>query len=360
MNEKLTSLQRVLTTLGHKEPDRVPLFLFPTLHGAKELSLSLKEYFSKAENVAEGQLRLLKKYGHDCVTPFFYAPLEIEAMGGEIRYVEDGPVNSTEPFIKDVEQIRTLQLPRVSESPRLREVLKATGLLKEKVGGKVPVVGVMISPFSLPVMQIGFDAYLDLIFGNTELFQLLINKNMEFSAEWANAQLDAGADVIGYFDPISSTTILPVDVFREKGYHIAKAELSKIKGPLAILFASGRCMEIIEDVIDLGFIVAGVSTSEDLTQFKEKCKGKITLLGNLDAIKMRKWTAEQAEEEVKCAIAKAGQGGGFILSDNHGEIPWMVPDETLMAISNAVRRWGVYPLDWVEEYNARKKTFGLQ
>lgn len=38
-SQPMTSLQRVLTTLGHKEPDRVPLFLLLTMHGAKELGL---------------------------------------------------------------------------------------------------------------------------------------------------------------------------------------------------------------------------------------------------------------------------------------------------------------------------------
>ncbi len=50
----MTSLQRVLTTLGHQEPDRVPLFLLLTMHGAKELGLSIRDYFAKAENVVGG------------------------------------------------------------------------------------------------------------------------------------------------------------------------------------------------------------------------------------------------------------------------------------------------------------------
>jgi len=37
----MTSMERVLTTLSHKEPDRVPLFLLATMHGAKELGLSI-------------------------------------------------------------------------------------------------------------------------------------------------------------------------------------------------------------------------------------------------------------------------------------------------------------------------------
>ncbi len=78
----MTSMQRVLTALSHQEPDRVPLFLLLTMHGARELGLGIREYFSKAENVVEGQLRLREKFGHDCLYAFFYAPVEIEAWAG--------------------------------------------------------------------------------------------------------------------------------------------------------------------------------------------------------------------------------------------------------------------------------------
>ena len=71
--KEMTSLQRVFCTLGHRQPDRVPFFLLLTMHGARELGLSIKEYFSTAENVVEGQLRMWAKYRHDCLYNFFYA-----------------------------------------------------------------------------------------------------------------------------------------------------------------------------------------------------------------------------------------------------------------------------------------------
>lgn len=72
-------------------------------------------------------------------------------------------------------------------------------------------------------------------------------------------------------------------------------------------------------------------------------------MGNMNGIEMRHWSAERAEEVVRAAIANAGPGGGFILSDNHGEIPYQVPEEVLLAVSEAVHKWGRYPLDWVSE-----------
>ena len=80
--------------------------------------------------------------------------------------------------------------------------------------------------------------------------------------------------------------------------------------------------------------------------------GRVTLLGNLNGIEMRRWTAAQAEVEVRRAIAKAGRGGGFLLGENHGEVPYLVPDEVLLAISAAAERWGRYPLDWIDAWHA--------
>ena len=347
MTGKMTSLERVLKTLGHKEPDRVPLFLLVTMHGAKELGLGLQEYFSRGEHVAEGQLRLREKYGHDCLSSILYAPLEVEAWGGEVIFRDDGPANSGEPLILDVEQIRSLEPPDVATSPVLARALRATEVLSQR-SHDVPIVGSVVSPFSLPVMQLGFEAYLDLMFERRDLFERLMAVNEEFCVAWANAQLAAGATAVGYFDPVSSPTVVSPERYRETGFKVAQRTIARIKGPTATHFASGLCAGIIQDVAQTGTAGVGVSAEEDLAALKRAAAGKLALLGNLNGITMRRWTAEQAEAEVKAAIAAAAPGGGFILADNHGEIPFQVPDEVLHAIAAATRRWGRYPIDWVD------------
>ena len=59
---------------------------------------------------------------------------------------------------------------------------------------------------------------------------------------------------------------------------------------------------------------------------------------------MRTWSPETAALQAREAIAAAAPGGGFILSDNHGEIPWQVSDEVLLAISEEVLTRGNYPM----------------
>jgi len=348
-NAKMTSLERVLTSLGHQEPDRVPFFLLLTLHGAKELSLSIRDYFSKAENVVEGQLRLRAKYRHDCIYNFFYAPVEVEAWGGEVIYSEDGPPNSGTPIIQDFEDIKSLESPEVQKSPCLVKVLKTAKMLKERIGDDAPIIGVVMSPFSLPVMQMGFDKYIELMYERPDLFNRLMTLNEEFCVQWANAQLKNGATAICYFDPVSSTTITQREMYLKTGFKVAQRTIGRINGPVATHMASGRCLPIVDDLARTGCAIVGTSVMEDLDEMKEACKNKLTVLGNLNGIEMRRWSPEEAEAKVKNAISKAGSGGGFILSDNHGEIPWQVPEDVLMAISEAVHKWGQYPLDWVND-----------
>ncbi|SDW56993.1 uroporphyrinogen decarboxylase [Thiocapsa roseopersicina] len=260
-------------------------------------------------------------------------------------YTDDGPPNAGRPMIRTPEQIRALEPPQVADSPCLVKVLEATRGLKAAGGEETPIIGVVMSPFSVPVMQMGFEPYLNLMFEQPDLFERLMRLNEAFCIQWANAQLAAGATAICYFDPISSSTIVSPEHFRRTGLQVAMRTLAAINGPVAMHFASGRCMPILDDLPRTGAAVIGVSMLDDLAALKQRTAGKMALLGNLNGIEMRRWTPQQAEAQVRAAIAAAGHGGGFILSDNHGEIPYQVPEDTLLAISEAVHRWGTYPLD---------------
>ena len=344
-NEKMTSMERVLAALEHKEADRVPFFLMLSLQGARELNLSIKEYFSRPEYVFEGQMLLREKYRDDCLFGFYYGPIETEAWGGDVVFREDGPPNSGAPFITSPADIDRLTPPAPEDAPCLQRVLRTIEMLKKEAGDTVPIIGVAISPFSLPVMQLGFGPYLDLIHNDQARFEQLMEVNKRFCLQWANAQLEAGAASICYFDPVSSPTIIPPELYRETGFLIARETIAQITGLTAIHLASGISLPIASELAETGTALLGVSAEEDLADLKEAFRNKLTLAGNLNGIEMRHWTAAQTRDRVIEAINKAGPGGGFILSDNHGEIPWQVSEEIVMTISETVREYGRYPLE---------------
>ena len=344
MNNSITSLERVLTTLSYKEADRVPMFLLCTFYGAKMAGVSIPQYFSAPELVAEMQLNFLQKFGNDCLFNFSYASAEIEAFGGDTIFVENGPPNAGKPFIQTANDIHNLRVPEIENAATLQNVLKITKLLYNEQGGKVPIIGVVMSPFSIPVMQMGFDKYLDLIYYEPELFKKLMDINIQFCQKWANAQIEAGATAICYFDPVSSSDIIPTELYKKTGFQVAKQTLAGIKSPTATHFAAGRSMKNAELITETGTNIISASTFDNLEELKMKVNGKLTVLGNLNGIEMCRWSANEAEIEIKKICKAAAKGGGFIIADNHGEIPWQVPEDTLLAISDAVKKWGSYPI----------------
>lgn len=339
-----TPLQRVLTTLGHEEADRVPFFLLLTMHGAKPLGVPLREYLTDPDAMVEGQLRLQRRYGHDCLVGFTYAAAEVEAYGGEVIFFEDGPPNSGAPFLRSAGDIRKLEPVDVADSPSLTRSLRVIEGLHAAAGGEIPVFGVVMSPFSVPVMQMGFESYLRLMYEEPEVFDRLMKVNIEFCVAWANAQLAAGATAIVYFDPVSSPSIIPREKYLETGFRVACETLPRIKGATATHLASGRCLDIVDDLVRTGTLAVGVSALEDLDRVREACRGRLAVVGNLNGLAMCDWTPEEATRHVRDALGHAGGGGGYILSDNHGEIPFHVTDDVLEALAEAVRTHGRYPM----------------
>ena len=343
----MNSMQRVLTSLSFKEPDRVPLFLLLTTHGARELGMSIKDYFADPEAVAEGQWRMRQRYDHDCLYAFTYAALETEAWGGKVDFFDDGPPNAASLLVTQPQEIDRLKAPPIEGSPCLVRSLKAITLMKHRAKDEVPIIGVVMSPFSVPVMQLGFAAYFDLIYDDRKRFWQLMDLNQDFCVRWANAQLEAGATAICYFDPVSSTDLIPLELYRETGYIVARETIAAIKGPTATHLASGKSLRLVDLLAETKTAIVGISTFEDLTAIKSASYGKLSLLGNLNGISMRHWSKATAEREVKNALRLGAPGGGFILSDNHGEIHSSVPESVLDNIAEAVRTWGRYPLDWL-------------
>lgn len=113
MSEYMTPMERTLTTMEFREPDRVPLFLLLTMHGAKELGISIKDYFSKPEYVAEGQVRLQKKFGSDCFYGFTYAAAEVEAWGSDVIFIENDHPDAGRSVIHEPEEIEEIEVPEM-------------------------------------------------------------------------------------------------------------------------------------------------------------------------------------------------------------------------------------------------------
>jgi uroporphyrinogen decarboxylase len=86
----------------------------------------------------------------------------------------------------------------------------------------------------------------------------------------------------------------------------------------------------------------------ELDQMKTRYGDRICLLGNIDnKTILTEGTPDQVEEDVKTCIRSAGRGGGYVLiSDNSWHSGVTVANARNMV--EAGRKWGEYPLRWIE------------
>ncbi len=339
--EEMTSFERLSTVLRLGVPDRVPVVLVSSTHGARELGLSLPEYFSRPENVAEGQLRFTRRVGHDNVDAYYYAAREAEAFGGEVILREGGPPNMGAPILRSPSAVDALECPDPLQSPALQAMLKSTELLAERARGRWLVLGHAVGPCSLPILLMGEGAWLELLlFGDAARRRRLLRVTSQFCTAWANALLAAGCDAIALAEPMASPTMLTREQSARLVLPTVRRVVRAIRGPV-ILWTIGAIQAVADLVPDLGVRAVSTDPGDDLQRVKQAVASRIAVLGGLNDLAMLTWSPAQAEGAARSALEVAAPGGGFILS-HQNEIPTPVGHELLIPVVEAARRWGRY------------------
>src|SRR5674476_404456 len=82
--DKLTSLERVVLTLQHKEADRVPVY--PLLNGIsrKLVNASYKDWTLNADITAEAYCKVTEQYGLDAIVTLTDLSVEAGDFGQEL------------------------------------------------------------------------------------------------------------------------------------------------------------------------------------------------------------------------------------------------------------------------------------
>ena len=165
-----------------------------------------------------------------------------------------------QPIIKSLADISKVKVPEVGQLTSFKGGAKGDPGHEGGDPGRDPDHRVHHVSFLSPVMGSGFEAYLDLLYNHQGLFWELMEKNQAFAIGYANAQLEAGATAMAYFDPLSSPTIIGREKFIETGFPIMKQTLAALKGPGVVHFASGRCLQILDKVMETPAVGVGVSS----------------------------------------------------------------------------------------------------
>lgn len=341
----ITGMDRLLAAVNGKKSDRVPVFCNLFDQGALELGVSLEEYYKRGELVAEAQIKMQARYGYDNVWSLFYVGKEAELMGcKEILFAKDGPPNVKDFVIKEFKDIETLVIPEdLTLHPAFEEQAKCLKILKRELGGKYPICAYLTGSMTLPVLLMGMEKWMELLFwGPPELKNLLLEKTSDFFRKEIAAFRKLGADILLYSNPFGSMDVIPEPFFHQESMTWMKRDLEP-GGMAGVVYYCGmaRLNGAIPSVIkELGIGTYYLSPFDDLKEGIELVGPQRLSCGVINDIPLIDWSKEEIRSEVKRMMEIGRRTPRFLFGT--GVMPLYIPQENILTMLEAAYEYGKF------------------
>jgi uroporphyrinogen decarboxylase len=337
-------MDRLLAAIRGEPSDRIPVFCNLIDQGSKELGIPLQRYYSNGEYVAEAQLKMLRKYGHDNVWSLFYVGKEAELLGcRKIQYSTDGPPNIEEYIIQSLDGIDKLSVPPdVLNHEQFAEVRKCLNILHKEVGTTHPICAYITSTMTLPALLMGMEKWLELLFfGPATARDMLLAKCHEFFIKEVAAYRNAGATVLVYSNPFGSTDTVPMKYFMEHSLPWIERDLQAV-GTSGMVYYCGmaRMNNVINTVLDrTGIGVFYISPLDDLNEARTIINNRVLTCGVINDIRLIDWTEAEVQREVHRILSIGMKTNKFLFGT--GVMPLLIPDANIRAMLEAAFKYGV-------------------
>ena len=292
---------------------------------------SFLEMIRTPELAAEVTIQPVDLVGVDAAIIFSDILVVPEAMGMEL-IVEEGRGGPKFPNpIRLYTQIKALTDSGIV--PKLSYVTDAIRLTKERLNGRVPLIGFSGAPWTLFAYIVEGEGSKDfrhakeMIYTRREEAHLLLRKISDAVAQYLIAQIEAGADIVQIFDTWAG--ILTPEDFREFSLEYIAEIIRLIKNETKhrapiIVFCKGANQSLLE-IASSGCDVIGLDWTIDLAEAKALVGEDVALQGNIDPAVL--YTTEAIiSEEVNALAARMSEPRGHIFNLGHGITPDVDPD----------------------------------
>ncbi|MCA9759027.1 MAG: uroporphyrinogen decarboxylase family protein [Candidatus Eisenbacteria bacterium] len=333
----MNSLERILEAVHMRPIDPAPVAPVLLQQGARLLGMPLTEYFGDPSHAFEGQCRVVERFDPDAVFAIPHVVQDVLGWGSTLTFHPDGAPSVGGMVIKRYEEIPNLPIPDPTAHPYLAKTLRNAERLAKTYGGEKLVVGAVIGPFSLHSLLMGMGKSIGLLVEHEEarrqFYPILMERMMDYTVRWAQAQLSAGCHVVVVAEGVASATLLREKTFVQDAVPVIREFVRRVDGLVALELV-GDASPFLKHLADLPVAVFLIG-SQDPPGEARRSIGNQALMGNLNNLKLIHWGPERVEFEARRVLAEAGPG--FILSNQGPEVPWAVPDENIEALIRAAR-----------------------
>ncbi len=336
----MTNRQRFMAALKGEPTDRVPLFPLLMFLAVDRAGITYRRYATDGRALAEAQLLAQKRFDLDAITACSDAFRVTADLGAEMAYPEDKPPFARTPPITPTTDLEGLGRPDPMErGSRMADRSLAIEEMVKAVGGQVAVLGWIDMPFAEACSVCGVTEFMLLMKDEPARAHRILDFLTEVVIDFALAQIQAGADMIGAGD--AATSLISPSMYAEFALPCERRVCKAIHdaGGLVKLHVCGNTTHLLDQMATSGADLFNVDhlvplqAALDVYARHGKC-----IKGNLDPVAhIMQATPKECQARAHQCIALA-EGTKYMLSAGC-EIPAETPDEVFQAFCHAPKTY---------------------
>ncbi len=322
--------------------DRPPVWLMRQAgrylpeYRAVRAKYSFLEMCQTPDAAVEVSLQPIDLLGSEACILFSDIFVPILGLGIDVDF-RPGP--HVDPPLRSQADVDALAKPDIREAvPYVFDILRQ--LRREVDSRGVPLLGFAGAPFTLAAYLVEgsgsshFAALKTLLHREPKVLRSLLDRLVELTVDYLNAQIEAGAQVVQLFDTWAG--LLDAAEYREWVLPTHRAIASRVNraaAPLILYVNNGS--HLLDSMLDSGADVMSLDWRVDLADAARRVGSRASIQGNLDPCGLHAPGAEIAKRVRD--MAEAGRAArGHILNLGHGCLPG-TPVEGVRAFIEAAR-----------------------
>ncbi|MDE1163071.1 MAG: uroporphyrinogen decarboxylase [Acidobacteriaceae bacterium] len=345
------SSSRFVRACLHLPVDRTPFWFlrqagrYMPEYMAVRKNHTLLEICRTPEIAAEVTITAAERLGVDAAIIFADLLLPLTPMGLDFEFVNgEGPV--VHQPIRTREQIEKLDTTRAAELIYVAQAIEKVAkhfAAPRADGDQLGIIGFIGAPFTLASYMIeggGSRNYIEakkLMYATDGGWQLLMEKLITVLVEYAQQQVDAGADVIQIFD--SWAGALSVSDYRDYCLAATTELVRRVQAMgVPVIYFGVDTASLLPTMKQTGADVLGLDWRTPLDEARKTLGPNIAVQGNLDPITLFA-PQEVIESRVKEILALNAGHPGHIFNLGHGIVP-ATPVDNVIFVGELIKKLG--------------------
>lgn len=282
----MNGFERITAALKGERPDKVPVMLHNFMMAAREHGVTMAQYRTSPEVIAETFIAAIEKYKYDGVL----VDIDTVTLAGAVGVPVDFPVNdaarSHKGNIENLEDVIHLKPVKVEDYEYIRIWLEAVRLLKDYFKNEIYIRGNCDqSPFSLASMMRGAQTWmLDLMMGTEEHLNLLLEYCTDASSQFIYLMAQTGCDMVSNGDSPAGPEMISAEMYLKFAMPYEKriVEVAHKAGKAYTLHICGNTDVILEYMLMTGADAFELDYKTDITRIYNTIRNTTTFIGNID------------------------------------------------------------------------------